>query len=267
MLKNAPESQCERKKDGPSFLPPQLTSALDGSSGTHEFVEIVHGVAVPTAHWQIVPKGVACPRGCEYHMCMSSGVNMVRLLQSGAKSGGRLADSSTALCVINAPREKLAQKLDQQRQRHLELQLKRHPQPMGGHIHEEPAQRLGEQTSVLQHLQAKSHLQSYGLSSSGALAKVDALENKQRMRLDDSGSSKLQIVDREHKQRRVDTTRDGLRKEATVAEKSRTLIRKGNEGRGVSRTTSRWEESVQQLHDGRTVVTETITLKKVTVLD
>eukprot|EP00928_Gymnodinium_smaydae_P071635 TRINITY_DN55174_c0_g1_i1.p1 TRINITY_DN55174_c0_g1~~TRINITY_DN55174_c0_g1_i1.p1 ORF type:complete len:228 (-),score=26.14 TRINITY_DN55174_c0_g1_i1:128-751(-) len=59
---------------------PMLKNNPEISSTQVAVVKVIRGVAVPTAEWCIVPKGVACPPGCEYRMCVSSGVNMIRLV-------------------------------------------------------------------------------------------------------------------------------------------------------------------------------------------
>lgn len=49
-------------------------------------VQIENGVAVPSDKWELLPQGVPAPRGCEYKMDMSTGTNMVRLVQPKAST-------------------------------------------------------------------------------------------------------------------------------------------------------------------------------------
>jgi len=251
-------------------------------------VEVKQGVAVPTSEWRLVPKGVACPRGCEYLMDMSSGMNMVRLLQSGFNSCGKAASSSggsTALVLAEQPlreKPKLAERLEQHRVAHQQLSLKSHPKSYGQGTashpvivlddspqkQPQPRQNQTPQTFLKRRSERLHHSRSppkgtlvpagtgcvdrpAGISSSSKLVPSTAA----------AGSKAVRTVHKEKTLNRVATKKDGSREEARVREKTQQLVG----GVGREKTTSRREERVQRLSNGRTVVTETFTLRKVTV--
>eukprot|EP00427_Karlodinium_veneficum_P030201 CAMPEP_0169188632 /NCGR_PEP_ID=MMETSP1016-20121227/3560_1 /TAXON_ID=342587 /ORGANISM="Karlodinium micrum, Strain CCMP2283" /LENGTH=221 /DNA_ID=CAMNT_0009264669 /DNA_START=157 /DNA_END=822 /DNA_ORIENTATION=- len=75
-------------------------------------------------------------------------------------------------------------------------------------------------------------------------------------------------VEKEHKRTKTVLKKDGTRELARVAVKSREVVRPTECGKPGNRqkVTSRRDERVRKLGDGRTIITETITLQKVTVL-
>lgn len=210
MLKNAPEKSNSQKV---------------------RLVDVVRGVAVPVTEWRIVPDGVACPRGCEYKMDMSTGTNMIRVLESrpGSDRNGRGA-------VVIAPSRNL-----------------------------EPPKSL---------LKRKRCEASPSTASRRADLVVvdDSSPSPCRPRHGATGGlalsqGKLKTVDREHSRTKLTVRKDGSREEARVRVKSREIRpKKGGVACSTQRMTSREEQGIRRLKDGRKVITETITLQKVTVL-
>merc|ERR1712094_106828 len=74
MLKNGPENVSQPQRF-PSAVPLMLKNTPENtqSSSGPLHVKVVKGIAVPCADWRVVPKGVACPGGCEYRMDLTSG--------------------------------------------------------------------------------------------------------------------------------------------------------------------------------------------------
>jgi hypothetical protein len=79
--------------------------------------------------------------------------------------------------------------------------------------------------------------------------------------------AKFKAVDREHRRKKVAIRKDGSREEADVAVRSREIRPKhGGKSGGRERMTSRQEQGIRRLKDGRKVITEKLILQRVTVL-
>lgn len=179
-------------------------------------VHVVNGIAVPTTEWRLVPKGVACPRGCEYQMDLAAGTNMIRLPSSTSENSNRGA------LVPAKPSTSAARDSDEV------IVLEESPSPQ----------------------RAKT-----------AATQVNGdkvLDTRQRAAAAVAGKA----VDRQHRQRKVATKKDGSREEACMAVRSRELIRPGRR----EKLTKRADARVRKLKDGTTVITETLTLQKITIL-
>jgi len=283
MLKNTPENQKCREalvQDASAAKAPQLMlqnlaedqrRTAETRGKCYRAVDVKDGVAVPTEDWRIVPKGVACPRGCEYRMDMSQGINLVRLLP-GVKT------SSSPSSRQSASRS-LADKLQEQRMAHQQLQLRSQPQPLAPR---QPKQTSGAAQEASCSRQPKPEDRQakpptlpikQGLSnhSSGDAVPPKRLRGDiippQRLKnsLAVTSRAKSKSVQKEHTERRVTNCKDGSQEQSWRQLKSRESRRE--DGKGAERRSARREERVRKLPDGRTVVTETVTLKKVTVLD
>merc|ERR1719401_3276336 len=102
---------------------------------------------------------------------------------------------------------------------------------------------------------------------------LDDSPPRKRPNVQCSGSSlvvdkaRRKAVEKEHKSAKIVTRKDGSREQARTAVKSRELRPHGdvNSGRR-EKLSSRRDERVRKLKDGRTIITETLTFQKRTVL-
>lgn len=78
------------------------------------------------------------------------------------------------------------------------------------------------------------------------------------------GMQGMKSVQLRHQQRRVTTAPDGSTEEAKIALRQKRIIKEG--GSPVETRTEKRDSRVRRLGNGRTVVTETLTLQKVTYL-
>lgn len=239
-LKNAPENhhptrRKEALRDRSRLMLKNIQETCH--SAKVPIVQVVRGVAVPVAEWRIVPDGVACPRGCEFKMDMEKGTNMIRVLQP-TSSGDRPCLVLTPSGNLEAP--KVGNSL---------LKRKR-VEPSSRQL---PAPRRGPPICVDDSpppQRAKTAPHSPSSSAKLSLA-----------------TGKYKSVEREHRRKKVMVRKDGSREEASVQTKSREIRpKKGASGGSREKTTSRQQQGIRHLRDGRKVITETITLQRVTVL-
>lgn len=222
-------------------------------------VRVVAGVAVPASEWRQVPKGVACPRGCEFRMDLTQGVNMIRTLQPATQEvlGPTRLEQLRQRVMTRFQGSKTIHGGDANNSRCKtadirELLLRPQGRPSGGlqvAPRSVPAPR-SVTTTEPQALQIRPQSQS----SRGVVT---------------VGGKKFRSVQRESMHSRVEVGADGSREDARIAVQSRALVRRdrGSGGKTVGeRMSARKEQSVRRLADGRSVVTETVILKKVTVL-
>ncbi|CAK0829582.1 unnamed protein product, partial [Prorocentrum cordatum] len=199
----------------------------DAAQG-HRAVDIVRGVAAPTAEWRSVPPGVPCPRGCEYRMDLTTGLNLVRLSAPVDLTGS----SGSSLALVRAPDKASA--------------ARRITSKASGSGEKAPASRALAKAALAPAPQVSK--------PSGAVLSA--------------GSSKFKAVHREHAERRVSTLKDGTWKESKKVVKSQALVGRDVAGGGKfgEQITSSRRESFRKLADGRSVVVESITVRKTTVL-
>lgn len=239
-LKNAPENACASRRKEPLRDKAQLMIRNVPEKCQQmkaPVVQVVRGIAMPTTEWRVVPDGVACPRGCEYKMDLGAGVNMIRKLQPAAST-----DRAARGALVVAPRQNPEPPKSLLKRKRLEVG------------DQQPATRRSSPILVSEDSpsprRAGSAPQNRGSPSSRTLA-----------------TGKYKAVEREHRRKKVSVRKDGSREEASVAVKSREIRPKNGGSNGSKqKTTSKQEQGIRRLRDGRKVITETITLQRVTVL-
>lgn len=240
-LKNAPEHAARRKEEAIARIASRLmlkNVPETSHSAKVPVVQVVRGVAVPVAEWRLVPDGVACPRGCEFKMDMDKGTNMIRVLQATG-SGDRPSLVLTPSGNLEAPKV-LNSLLKRKR---VEPGNRQISAPRRG-----PPILVPDDSPPPQRAKTAPHTPSSSAKLSLATGKYKAVE-------------------REHRRKKVLVRKDGSREEASIQEKSREIRpKKGASGGSREKTTSRRQQGIRHLRDGRKVITETITLQRVTVL-
>eukprot|EP00927_Polykrikos_kofoidii_P072235 TRINITY_DN68376_c0_g1_i1.p1 TRINITY_DN68376_c0_g1~~TRINITY_DN68376_c0_g1_i1.p1 ORF type:complete len:402 (-),score=38.56 TRINITY_DN68376_c0_g1_i1:121-1326(-) len=212
-------------------------------------VDVVNGVATPTSEWRRVPRGVACPKGCEFRMDLESGVNLVRRapLSTQVAGGSAVGSQRPISCdAIHRKTNDSAVVVDSP-PRTRQLSLKEACKSQHGHPGR-PSPPISQTALVPV---ASTTVVPAGRAGSAITP------------------SGYQAVERQQRKSSVATGRDGSRQEMRLDVKSRELYRPGETGEGASpleRRTARRDERVHRMSDGRVVVTETLTLQKVTYL-
>lgn len=257
-------------------------------------VRVVDGVAAPTAEWRRVPPGVPCPRACEFRMDLSTGQNIVRLsapirpaptcttLALRPASPPAVAPSTASFRASSAAPMGSAvgpQAAKGAAWQPLSLLLRnRMPQLAPSNVQppnslarvaSQPSAGGGNASGVKPGFaRAASQLSlrsgSSGLRrASGSSGSVGTPPVERALAARVGDASGVKTVQRERRCHHVKENTDGSREEARIDVRSLAVARP--DGAGETRVARR-DERVHRLRNGRTVVTETITLKKITIL-
>lgn len=249
MLKNTPANPCSSRRQESVRAAPQLmlrNAPEPPTAAKIMTVEVVRGVAVPAAEWRIVPNGVACPRGCEFKMNMTTGTNMIRLLQAAPN-----IERPVQTALVVAPSRSPAPPKTLLKRKRLQ------PTSAGQH---RASRRCPPEVVVLDDSPSPSRARMETAQVQGGSSST--LRSRGPM---SAIAGKVKAIEKQYSRRRTSVRKDGSREEASVAVRSKE-IRPKNGSMQRQRTTSRQESGIKQLRDGRKVITETITLQRVTVL-
>lgn len=193
--------------------------------------------------------------------------------QSSSRSSSTGSSSSSSSSCRSSPSRNPARELKQQRPLHHHVQKDAQRLKQQSVREQAARQEASSGLASREHLHAKSApllpltgavLPAQRLKkTSGAILPVQRLQKPQAGSSMTSTGSKHRCVQRERIEQRVTNRKDGSREAKLTKLRSRDTC--SQDGKATERKSARREQRVQRLPDGRKVVTETITLKKVTI--